>query len=133
MLGAARERALGTEIAALSGQPMRNLAGQTSIAEAIALLSQAAGVVSGDSGLMHVAAAFGRPQVAVFGASDPRRAPPRSPRAHVEWLHLPCSPCTGEQCALGRPGCLDGLAPAAVFDRLQRAMSFEPASHRPAH
>ncbi|RPH60150.1 MAG: lipopolysaccharide heptosyltransferase II, partial [Burkholderiales bacterium] len=93
VLGSSRERSIATEIAALSGLPVRNLAGETGVEEAIAIISQAAGVVSGESALMHVAAAFGRPQVAVFGATDPRHAGPRSPRARVEWLHLRCSPC----------------------------------------
>ncbi|MCO5108866.1 MAG: lipopolysaccharide heptosyltransferase II [Burkholderiaceae bacterium] len=131
LLGSARERPIATEIAALSGQPVRNLAGETGVDDAIAIVAQAAGIVSGDTGLMHLAAAFGRPQVAVFGATDPRHTPPRSPRAHVEWLHLDCSPCFGHDCALGHLDCLNRIAPAAVFDSLSKAMRFETASTRP--
>lgn len=131
VLGSAAERATATEIAALSGQPVRNLVGLTGVEEALALVSQAAGVVSGDSGVMHLAAAFGRPQVAVFGATDPRHTPPLSPRAHVEWLHLPCSPCFGHECAFGHADCLAHIAPTAVFESLSKAMRFEPAGTRP--
>lgn len=131
LIGSAKERALATEITALSGQELRNLCGETSLAEAIALIATARGVVSNDSGLMHVAAALGRPQVAVFGSSDPRHTPPRSPRARVEWLHLECSPCFERECPLGHTNCLNQIAPAAVFESLRRAMRFETATRPP--
>jgi len=131
LIGSAKERALATEIAALSGQEVRNLCGETSLAEAIALIATARGVVSNDSGLMHVAAALGRPQVAVFGSSDPRHTPPRSPHARVEWLHLECSPCFERNCPLGHTDCLNLIAPATVFESLRRAMSFQTAARPP--
>ena len=131
LLGATKERPLATEIAALSGQDLKNLCGETSLGEAIALLAGANGVVSNDSGLMHVAAAFGRPQVAVFGSSDPRHTPPRSPRARVEWLHLECSPCFDRTCPLGHTNCLNQIPPAAVFESLRKAMRFEAATRPP--
>lgn len=131
IVGSAKERALATEIAALSGEDLENLCGETSLSEAIALIATANGVVSNDSGLMHVAAAFGRPQIAVFGSSDPRHTPPRSPRARVEWLHLECSPCFERECPLGHLNCLNQIAPAAVFDSLRKAMRFETATRPP--
>lgn len=122
LIGSAKERALATEIAALSGQDVRNLCGETPLADAFALIASAQGVVSNDSGLMHVAAAYGRPLVAVFGSSDPRHTPPRSARARVEWLHLPCSPCFERTCPLGHTNCLNQLSPGVVFDSLKKAM-----------
>lgn len=122
LLGAARERTLATEIIALSGLALRNLCGETSMQEAIALIADAQGVVSNDSGLMHVAAALGRPQVALFGSSDPRHTPPRSARARVLWLHLPCSPCFSRSCPLGHTNCLNDILPPAAFAALDQVM-----------
>src|SRR5690606_39858166 len=110
--GRARARPLATETPAPRGQAPRTLSGGTSLDEALALISQAQGVVSDDSGLMHVTAAYGRPQVAVFGSSDPRHTPPRSPRARIEWLHLDCSPCCERTCPLGHANCLIDIEPA---------------------
>ncbi|HLT26984.1 MAG TPA: lipopolysaccharide heptosyltransferase II, partial [Zeimonas sp.] len=132
LVGPAVERRAATEIAALSGQAARNLCGETSLDEAIAIVAQAAGVVSADTGLMHVAAAYARPQVALFGPSDPRRAPPRSARAHVEWLHLGCSPCSEPRCPLAHQACMQRIVPSQVFETLSRAMRFETSGARPA-
>ena len=71
----------------------QNLAGRTSLDQAAALLSLADAVFSNDSGLMHVAAALNRPQVALFGPSDPARTGPRNPAARVLRLGIDCSPC----------------------------------------
>lgn len=132
LLGPAAERRMATEIAALSGQAARNLCGETTLDDAIAIVAQAAGVVTVDSGLMHVAAAYGRPQVALFGPSDPRSGQPRSPRAHVEWLHLGCSPCSERTCPLVHQACMQRIAPAQVFETLLRAMRFETSGARPS-
>ena len=126
LLGAQKERDLATEIVALSGRRLHNLCGETSLAEALALLASADGVVSNDSGLMHVTAAFGRPQVAVFGSSDPGHTPPRSARARIEWLHLACSPCFERSCPLGHTDCLNNIPPDAVLAALKDAMRAEP-------
>lgn len=96
----------------------QNLAGRTSLDQAVALLSLADAVVSNDSGLMHVAAALGRPQVAVFGPSDPLRTGPHNAKAHVLRLGIECSPCNKRVCPLGHHRCLEDLAPAQVLDRL---------------
>lgn len=128
LLGTPKERAMATEILALSGQPLHNLCGETSLEEAMALLSQAAGVVSNDSGLMHLTAAFGRPQVAVFGSSDPRHTPPRSPNARIEWLHIECSPCFARECPLGHLNCLNQLEPDRVMCALRTTVKLDPAN-----
>ncbi len=131
LLGSNKDRTLATEIAALSGQPLRNLCGETTLTEAMAIISRASSVVSNDSGLMHVAAAFGRPQVAVFGSSDPRHTPPRSTRARVEWLHLECSPCFERECPLGHSNCLNLISPLNVFESLKKVMRFEMTTRGP--
>lgn len=130
LLGSGKEAALCEEIA--HGAPQSrpsNLAGKTSLSEAFALIAGAACVVGNDSGLMHVAAAFGVPQVAIFGSSSPRHTPPLNERAQVIWLRddpdyappLNCAPCFERGCPLGHTRCLNDVEAARVLQKMEHA------------
>lgn len=123
LLGSTKESELCAEIAgivnaAVHGQCL-DWSGRTSLDHALAVISAAKAMVSNDSGLMHVAAAFGIPQVALFGSSSPLHTPPLNPEAHVLWLKndpdympaLDCAPCFARECPLGHTRCLVDIAP----------------------
>jgi heptosyltransferase-2 len=126
LLGSAKDSAVCEEIAQ-GAHRGRNLAGRTALAEAFALIAGARAMVSNDSGLMHVAAAFGRPQVALFGSSSPLHTPPLNETAKVIWLKddpayqppLDCAPCFARECPLGHQRCLRELDPARVLRAIE--------------
>jgi heptosyltransferase-2 len=95
-----------------------NLAGETSLAEAIDLMSCADAVVSNDSGLMHVAAALNRPLVAVYGSTSPGFTPPLAEQVEVVRTGIECSPCFDRTCRFGHYNCLRLLAPGKVIAAL---------------
>ncbi|EGH20201.1 ADP-heptose:LPS heptosyltransferase II, partial [Pseudomonas amygdali pv. mori str. 301020] len=100
-----------------------NLSGETSLAEAIDLLSCADAVVSNDSGLMHVAAALNRPLVAVYGSTSPGFTPPLADAVEVVRLGIECSPCFERTCRFGHYNCMRLLEPDAVIQALSRLNS----------
>ena len=127
LLGSAKESALCGEIAAQADAQRPgaclDLSGRTSLDQALAVIAGARAMVSNDSGLMHVAAAFGTPQVAVFGSSSPLHTPPLSDKAQVIWLKddasyqppLDCAPCFQRECPLRHTRCLVDITPQRVL------------------
>ena len=126
LLGSAKEAALCEQIARQAGAACLALAGKTSLQSAMALIAAARGVVSNDSGLMHVAAAFGVPQAAVFGSTSPEHTPPLNPHARVLWLkeelQLDCAPCFDRVCRFGHTRCLTGVSAERVDAALAEAL-----------
>lgn len=124
LLGSGKEAALCAEIAqAVPAERCMDLSGRTTLDQALAVVAAAKAMVSNDSGLMHVAAALGVPQVALFGSSSPLHTPPLSDKARVLWLKsdpayrpaLDCAPCFARECPLGHTRCLVDIAPTEVL------------------
>ena len=127
LLGSGKDAELCAEIAhtvnAAKPDHCHNWAGRTSLDQALAVIAASRAMVSNDSGLMHVAAAFGLPQVALFGSSSPLHTPPLNRQAHVVWLKndatyqppLDCAPCFERTCPLGHTRCLVDIRPDDVL------------------
>lgn len=116
LLGSSKDKPIADEIVANTPGACRNLCGVTDLSQAIDLLAQAALVVSNDSGLMHVAAALGRPLVALYGSSSPAFTPPCSDQASIVRIDIDCSPCFERQCPYKHLDCLHKLEPSRVLD-----------------
>ncbi len=130
LLGSGKDAALCDEIRALAPEHTTNLAGKTTLAQAIQAQAASKIIVTNDSGLMHVAAALDVPQVAIFGSSSPLHTPPHSSAAQIIWLKsdtnyapaLDCAPCYARDCPLGHTRCLQDITPQQVLARARLAM-----------
>ena len=100
-----------------------NLCGATSLPELIEWIRLADLMITNDTGPMHAAAALGRPLVALFGPTEPRRTGPYGRLENVLRLDLPCSPCLKSTCHFEKPEeCLGALSPELVFERVQKLL-----------
>lgn len=92
VVGGKEDRQQGEMIA--GGGLGLNLAGLTSLAETAAVIQKSALLLSGDSGVLHIAAGLGIPTVSLFGPGRVKKWAPRGDRHKVINKGLPCSPCT---------------------------------------
>src|SRR5262249_42591541 len=81
-------------------QPVRNLAGETTLREFIDLAAACRLFLTNDSGASHIASAVGTPMVAVFGATDDTATGPTGPLTRVVREHVECSPCLLRECPI---------------------------------
>ena len=100
IFGSTKDKDIAEEIIHNAPAGIINLAGITSLTQAIHLLSKTTQVVSNDSGLMHIAAALQRPTIALFGSSSPAYTPPLSAQAQIVYEGVECSPCFKRECPL---------------------------------
>ncbi|TNC82371.1 MAG: lipopolysaccharide heptosyltransferase II [Oleiphilus sp.] len=105
---------------AVSSDRLQVLAGQTSLQQAVALMSMVHAVVANDSGLMHVAAALQRPLVALFGSTSPDYTPPLSDHCRVIKATIECSPCFKRECPYGHYRCLEEMMPDQIWQALKQ-------------
>jgi heptosyltransferase-2 len=129
LFGSHKDREAAQRIAQQGGEAVHNLCGHTELVDAVDLIAVCNGVVSNDSGLLHVAAAVGTPLVALYGSSTPDYTPPLTERAEVLYLGLDCSPCFERVCPLGHTHCLSQIDTGQVMAALERLLSsaiFEP-------
>lgn len=124
VLGSKDEHSLGEAIAAAVPDFCVNLAGATTFDEMIEWIRLSRLVITNDTGPMHVAAAMGRPVVAIFGPTNPLNTGPyRQLQNVVQAKTLPCVPCLKSKCAYQYPiACLHAITPAAIFEISRQAL-----------
>lgn len=99
--------------------PMVDLVGRTTIAQAAALIRDAALLVGVDTGLTHLGTAFGIPTVVLFGSTRPYLKT-YSPRTRVLYHRLDCSPCHRRPTCDGAFHCMRRIAVDEVMATAQR-------------
>lgn len=98
LVGGPGEIGISSEIESLMRSKPLNLVGSTSVRQLMALLASVDLVITNDSGPMHVAAAFDRPIVALFGPTDHHVTSPLCSRFSLVRKETECAPCLRRQC-----------------------------------
>ncbi len=118
VLGGRSEIEAGKYLAENGGGHVVNLCGQLSIHQSASVIEQSAGVITHDTGLMHIAAALRKPMVSVWGSTVPAFGMyPLYPdgmdlntTAEVKGLHCrPCSKIGHKTCPKGHFRCMQEL------------------------
>ena len=115
------ERALAESVAAASAGAAA-LAPPTAIADLAVLMRDAALVVSGDTGPLHIAAAMGAPLVGLYGPTWPERNGPWHADDRVISRAAGCVCHHKRRCLRGAP-CIDEIAVADVLTAAVRRLS----------
>jgi lipopolysaccharide heptosyltransferase II len=124
IVGGPGDADLGAELAREHSGRVANAAGVFGLQGTGALLQRARVLISGDTGVMHMATAVGTPVVSLFGPTvEAFGFFPYSPKASVLELPLPCRPCTAQgssRCPLGHHRCMMDIEPGVVYETLRR-------------
>ncbi|MDM8522952.1 glycosyltransferase family 9 protein [Desulfococcaceae bacterium HSG8] len=99
-----------------------SLAGETSLKMLAALYEKSAFLISTDTGPMHLAAALGKPVVAIFGPTAPWRTGPFGPGHQVIRAGMECSPCFKRHC--NTTECMKRVSIRDVLDGVRNVSRF---------
>jgi heptosyltransferase I len=126
LLGAKEDQAIAQEATARAHAPLVNLAGCTSLREAIGVIQRANVAIGPDTGLMHIAAAVGTPVVSLWGATDPGRTGPYGFAELIIRGQAPCVPCRRRHCPIGRI-CMQSITKEQIAAKVGLALRRIPA------
>ena len=127
LLGGKQEAETGEEIAARCGPRVLNLAGKTTLNESASLVKEARLVLTNDTGMMHMAAAFQKKILSFWGNTVPEfgmtpyQPDPASQIMQVE--NLGCRPCSKlgfERCPKKHFRCMNDINPDVVVEWINR-------------
>ena len=138
LLGGKEDRDNGQEIAAVDPVKIYNACGKFSINESADLVRKSKLVVSNDTGLMHIAAAFKKPVISLWGNTVPSfgmfayygdnylrsvatRGNSNLPYDILQVNKLRCRPCTKigyDKCPLGHFKCMNNIEVNQVLEAI---------------
>ncbi len=125
LMGGAEDRERGEMIMAAAGEKAFNGCGLWTINQSASVISQADGVITNDTGLMHIAAAYKKPVISIWGNTIPEfgmypylPADKKGLSKIIEVKGLDCRPCSKlgfEQCPKGHFKCMRLIEPSEII------------------
>lgn len=104
-----------------------NMAGRTTMDQLLALYDLSALMVTNDSGPAHYSTLTGIDVITIFGPETPAVFGARTPRSHILWSGLPCSPCVNafndRQSACKNNVCMQRISVDQVFELACRVLA----------
>ncbi len=122
LLGGNDVKANGESIVTALGSKIYNACGITSLDESVFLVSKAANVIGFDTGLTHIAEAFDRPIVSIWGGTTPELLgvqPYKVKQVLVAGIELSCRPCSKfglPACPLGHFKCMNDIQEKEIIN-----------------
>jgi len=120
------EKNIAYRLKRLTGVPLFDLAGAFDVKLLPAAISLLDIVITNDSGPMHIAAALGKPQIAIFGATHPRLGfRPLNDKAIVLQSDCKCRPCSlhgSDKCRKQHFKCMYDIHSKQVFEALREGL-----------
>jgi ADP-heptose:LPS heptosyltransferase len=129
LLGGVNDKERGDEIAKAVGEKVYNACGNFKLNESAALVKHAKVIMTNDTGLMHIAAAFRKPVVSLWGNTIPEFGMWAYEPEHREQVilhevkNLSCRPCSKigfDQCPKGHFRCMRDLDDLQIVASLKR-------------
>jgi len=107
-------------------QNYTNLAGKTSIPELMRQIASLDLFITGDSGPMHLGAAFGIPTVAIFGPTKEKETSPwMNAKSLIVKKEMACAPCMKRTCPLKHHECMKLIGAEDVLAAVDRVSDFK--------
>jgi ADP-heptose:LPS heptosyltransferase len=137
LLGGLEDAEEGERIAALDNIKIYNACGKYSLNESADLVRRAKLIVTNDTGLMHIAAAFKKPVVSLWGNTVPEfgmypyygenylSRQEQAPYDIVEIRNLSCRPCSKigyDKCPKSHFKCMELIEPAKVLEKIRERL-----------
>jgi heptosyltransferase-2 len=132
LLGGKDEIEFGNNIQKEFGEQVMNFCGKLNLNASASLIQQSEIVVSGDTGLLHIAIAVGKPVVSVWGSTIPEFGvfplygkSKKKPFEIIEVKNLPCRPCTKfgkNNCPQGHFNCMNNIEAIQIAQAIQELM-----------
>jgi heptosyltransferase II len=124
IVGSESERPIAESIQKKMNLPVAVITGKTTLETLIGVLSESSLTITNDSGPMHIAAALGKPTIAIFGPTDEHVTGPFGRQARIVKHPVECSPCLLRECPIDHR-CMENVAVDDVYraamDLLQHA------------
>jgi len=136
LLGGKEDRPNGELIAGVDPYKIYNACGKFNLNESADLVRRAKGIITHDTGLMHVASAFKKPIISIWGNTVPQfgmypyygNTMPQPgnnalPYDIMEVRPLYCRPCSKigyDKCPLGHFKCMEKISITAIIDKVHQ-------------